>query len=70
MNEITILSGKGGTGKTSLSAAFATLESNLVVADCDVEAANLYLILQPKNELEEVYFSGERARIDYDKCTN
>ena len=70
MNEIVILSGKGGTGKTSLSAAFATLEKNLVVADCDVDAANLYLILQPKNEIEEVYVSGHRAHIDYSKCTH
>lgn len=70
MNEIIILSGKGGTGKTSLSASFATLESNVVVADCDVEAANLYLILQPENELEEVYLSGFRAKIDYHKCSN
>ena len=44
MNEIVILSGKGGTGKTSLSAAFATLNNHTIVADCDVDAANLYLI--------------------------
>ena len=49
MNEITVLSGKGGTGKTSLSAAFATLNFPVVMADCDVDAANLPLILQPKN---------------------
>jgi MinD superfamily P-loop ATPase len=70
MKEITIISGKGGTGKTSISAAFATLEYNLVVADCDVDAANLYLILQPENEIEEVYISGHRAVIDYSLCTH
>jgi MinD superfamily P-loop ATPase len=70
MTEIAILSGKGGTGKTSISAAFATIEKNNVVADCDVDAANLYLILQPKNEIEEVYVSGHRAQIDYGKCTS
>lgn len=68
--EITIISGKGGTGKTSLSAAFATLEKNLVVADCDVEASNLYLILQPENSTEEIFVSGYRAKIDDDTCTN
>ncbi|HNZ71964.1 MAG TPA: ATP-binding protein [Prolixibacteraceae bacterium] len=70
MNEIVVLSGKGGTGKTMLSAAFATLEKNVVVADCDVDAANLHLILQPKNEIEEVFVTGHRAQIDYNKCTN
>lgn len=70
MNEIVVLSGKGGTGKTSLSAAFATLGENLVVADCDVDAANLHLILQPEKEIEEVYVSGHRAQIDYSKCTH
>jgi MinD superfamily P-loop ATPase len=49
MTEIAVLSGKGGTGKTCISAAFATLAKNLVVADCDVDAANLYLLLQPEN---------------------
>lgn len=70
MTEIVILSGKGGTGKTSLSASFATLEKNIVVADCDVDAANLYLILKPDNNEEHVFVSGHKAEIDYSKCTN
>ncbi len=70
MIEIAILSGKGGTGKTSLSAAFTSLESNIVVADCDVDAANLHLVLNPQNYREEVYISGQKAIIDYNKCTN
>jgi MinD superfamily P-loop ATPase len=70
MTEITILSGKGGTGKTSLSAAFATINNNMVVADCDVEAANLHLILQPENYLEEKFISGHKAVIDYNTCAN
>jgi MinD superfamily P-loop ATPase len=69
MTEIAILSGKGGTGKTSLSAAFATLCKNPVVVDCDVDAANLYLILQPENYIRENFVSGHKAAIDYDKCT-
>jgi MinD superfamily P-loop ATPase len=70
MTEIAILSGKGGTGKTSLSAAFATINQNLVVADCDVDAANLHLILQPENYIEEKFVSGHKAVIDYNTCTN
>ncbi len=70
MNEIVILSGKGGTGKTSLSAAFATLNSNTIVADCDVDAANLHLILQPVNYYDRNFTTGHKAVIDYDTCTN
>jgi MinD superfamily P-loop ATPase len=42
--QIAIISGKGGTGKSSISAAFATMEEQLVLVDCDVDAANLYLL--------------------------
>lgn len=69
MKEIVVLSGKGGTGKTSISAAFATMQINTVMADCDVDAANLYLILQPINYIEETYISGNIAVIDYNTCT-
>ncbi|HBG86837.1 MAG TPA: (4Fe-4S)-binding protein, partial [Marinilabiliaceae bacterium] len=48
MMEVAILSGKGGTGKTCLSAALATIKNEMVIADCDVDAANLHLILQPE----------------------
>lgn len=70
MNEIAILSGKGGTGKTSLSAAFATLNKNVVVVDCDVDAANLHLVLQPENYIEERFITGHKAVIDYNLCTH
>ncbi|MDX9881633.1 MAG: P-loop NTPase [Prolixibacteraceae bacterium] len=69
MNEICVLSGKGGTGKTSISAAFATLGGPVAVADCDVDAANLYLVLQPENKIEEKFIAGHKAVIDYDLCT-
>ncbi|MDD4033328.1 MAG: 4Fe-4S binding protein, partial [Bacteroidales bacterium] len=69
MPEIVLLSGKGGTGKTSLAAAFATLEKNLVVADCDVDAANLYLVLQPEDHTCQPFITGYKARIDYNSCT-
>jgi MinD superfamily P-loop ATPase len=68
--EIAIISGKGGTGKSSLSAAFATLNNNILVADCDVDAANLYLLFNPSMEVDEAFISGHKAKIDYSKCTN
>lgn len=66
--EIAIISGKGGTGKSSISAAFATLNEKIVLADCDVDAANLYLIFDPSHEEEVVYVAGEKAVVEYDKC--
>jgi len=68
--EIAIISGKGGTGKSSISAAFATLDGMVVLADCDVDAANLYLLFNPTHDEETVYIGGHKAVINYDKCTN
>jgi MinD superfamily P-loop ATPase len=66
--EITVISGKGGTGKTSLSACFAQLASG-VTADCDVDAADLHLLLDP-HVLQSEPFSGGRAMsVDPDRCT-
>jgi len=67
--EIAVISGKGGTGKSSLSAAFATLGEKVVIADCDVDAANLYLLFNPAVDEEIVYTAGHKAVIDYDMCT-
>jgi MinD superfamily P-loop ATPase len=68
--ELAIISGKGGTGKSSISAAFATLNDNVVLADCDVDAANLYLLFHPENYEEEIYISGHKATLDASLCTN
>jgi len=68
--EIAVISGKGGTGKSSISAAFATLNGQVVLADCDVDAANLYLLFNPAHEEEIVYTGSHKALIDYRKCTN
>ncbi len=68
--EIAVISGKGGTGKSSISAAFATINSEVILADCDVDAANLYLLFDPSNEEEEIYIAGHKAVIDYKKCTH
>lgn len=68
--ELAIISGKGGTGKSSISAAFATLEKTVLLADCDVDAANLHIIFKPTHEEEAVYIAGQTAIIDYAICTN
>jgi MinD superfamily P-loop ATPase len=68
--EIAIISGKGGTGKSSISAAFATLSEQVLLADCDVDAANLYIIFNPTHSEEQVYIAGQTAVINYDKCTS
>ena len=68
--EIAVVSGKGGTGKSSISAAFATMNGEVVLADCDVDAANLYILFNPSHEEEEVYIGGQKAEIDYTICTN
>jgi len=68
--EIAVISGKGGTGKSSISAAFATMQPNVVLADCDVDAANLYILFNPTHEKEEVFVSVYKAVIDKDVCTN
>jgi MinD superfamily P-loop ATPase len=69
MKEIIIISGKGGTGKTSLTGAFAALAENPVLADCDVDAADLHLILKPKILETHDFSGGKQARIEPDKCT-
>lgn len=69
MKEIVIISGKGGTGKTSLTAAFAVLGGNdVVVADCDVDAADMHLLLQPDFNYSDDFYSGELAYIEQADC--
>jgi len=69
MTELVVLSGKGGTGKTSFVASFAALAKNAVLADCDVDAADLHLILDPAIQRREEFSAGKRARIEPDQCT-
>ncbi len=68
MKEIVIISGKGGTGKTSVTAAFATLTENMVLVDCDVDAADLHLILTPTVLQTHEFYGGKSARIAQDIC--
>ena len=69
MKELTIISGKGGTGKTSVVASFAAIAQNKVLADADVDAADLHLILTPAIKHEEDFKGGRTAQIDPEICT-
>ncbi len=69
MKEIVVLSGKGGTGKTTLVGSLAALAEDKVLADCDVDAADLHLLLSPTERQKHEFWSGQTALIDGDKCT-
>ena len=69
MKELVILSGKGGTGKTSITSAFAFLAQNTVFCDADVDAADLHLILTPQIKASKDFKGGHEAIINPDKCT-
>ena len=71
MKEIVVISGKGGTGKTSVTVSLAFVSSEkTVLADCDVDASDLPLILKPETVSQEDFYSSELAVIDYGKCTD
>ena len=69
MKELVILSGKGGTGKTSLAGCFAALAERKVLCDADVDAADLYLLLDPAPATPIEFWSGQKAWIHPEKCT-
>lgn len=68
MKELVVISGKGGTGKTSIAAAFASLAQKAVVADCDVDAADLHLVLSPTIKQRFDFSGGKQASINANKC--
>ncbi|MFA8344313.1 MAG: ATP-binding protein [Rhodothermaceae bacterium] len=69
MKELVIISGKGGTGKTSFASAFSSLGGEKVtVADCDVDAADMHILLDPQVKKTENFYSGYYADIDQEKC--
>ena len=71
MREIVIMSGKGGTGKTSITAALGVLAGkDAVVADCDVGAANLHVLYEPNNLTTAGFWSGKTAEIDPESCVD
>ncbi len=68
MKEVVILSGKGGTGKTCIAGCFAALASNKVMADADVDAANLHILLEPRIRARQSFRGGHSAVIDAETC--
>ena len=69
IKELIVISGKGGTGKTSVLGAFASLVNDKVLCDADVDAADLYLILEPDIQERHDFQEGHKAIINPDKCT-
>ncbi|MFH1731129.1 MAG: ATP-binding protein [Planctomycetota bacterium] len=69
MKELVVISGKGGTGKTSVVASFAALAESKVIADCDVDAADLHLVLAPNIKHREEFSASKQAMIDQERCT-
>ena len=70
MKELVVISGKGGTGKTSIVASFAALADDVILADCDVDAADLHLVLEPMIVHREEFSGGSRAKILPKGCTS
>jgi MinD superfamily P-loop ATPase len=68
IRELVVLSGKGGTGKTSLVGAFAALASGKVFCDADVDAADLHLLLRPEIRARRDFYGGHKAKIDSGRC--
>ena len=68
MKEVVVISGKGGTGKTSLAASLAALVGDAVLADCDVDASDLHLVLSPQVKRQESFWSGREAVIRTSDC--
>lgn len=68
VRQIVVISGKGGTGKTMLSASFAVLAEDKVMVDCDVDAANLYLLLNPVVQTRHDFKAGKKAEISKELC--
>lgn len=68
LKELVVISGKGGTGKTSVVASFAALANNKILADCDVDAADLHLVLSPKINYREDFSGGKTASVIVENC--
>lgn len=68
MKTIVVISGKGGTGKTFFTASLAVIAKNKVMLDCDIDAANLYILLHPEIKKEDLFKGGYEAEIEQDIC--
>src|SRR4030042_7217652 len=63
MKKIVIISGKGGTGKTTMAANFIKIAHDHVAVDCDVDAANLHILLNPSIKKKETFIGGAKAKV-------
>jgi MinD superfamily P-loop ATPase len=70
MKEIVVISGKGGTGKTTIASSFARLAEDCIITDCDVDAADLHLLLEPVILERHDFYGGKVAELFAQKCTN
>jgi len=68
--ELAVISGKGGTGKSNLVASLVSMAPSVILADCDVDAANQHILFQPRVSAEETFTGSENAVIDEKKCTH
>lgn len=68
LKELVVISGKGGTGKTSLTASFVALAKKVVISDCDVDAADLHLVLSPEVKIRGLFSGGVEANINQNAC--
>ena len=69
IHEIVVISGKGGTGKTSITASILPFLEKIVVADCDVDAPDLHILLHPVETASNTFIGTKKAKLDSDKCT-
>jgi len=69
LKELVVISGKGGTGKTCITGSFAVLAQNKILVDCDVDAANLHLLLGPTQNDQQPFYGMPKAVIDKEKCS-
>lgn len=67
--ELVVLSGKGGTGKTTIAAALSELAKDVIRVDCDVEASNFYMYYEGRDIEKEDFYGGKIAILDKEKCT-
>ncbi len=68
MRQMAVVSGKGGTGKTTITSALARLWENKVLVDCDVDAANLHLLFTIRNKESHDFYSGSKAEFNHTLC--
>lgn len=69
MKQLAVVSGKGGTGKTTLAASFASMAEHAVFADCDVDAPDLHLLMRPEVRERALFRGGRKPFLDLEKCT-